>query len=79
MDYSNVQKFKRHGGAYDRGSADSWYGRPFDPHYFVANTYDSPRIELADMSVEEILAYTQGFKDNEAAQTFKDWGDGDVA
>jgi hypothetical protein len=24
---------KRHGCLYDRGSADSYYGRPRDPHY----------------------------------------------
>ena len=26
---------RRHGGPYDRGSADSYYRRPPRPHYFV--------------------------------------------
>ena len=25
---------KRHGGPYDRGSADAYYRRDFDPHYY---------------------------------------------
>ena len=28
----------RHGGPYDRGSADSYYGRVFDPHNFVGES-----------------------------------------
>ena len=66
---------KRHGGAYDRGSADSYYMRSFDPHYFKGDTYRSEKVELADMTAEEITAYTRGFNDNEASNNFKDWGD----
>lgn len=52
---------KRHGGPWDRGSADAWYGRLWDPHYFVGATYESKRVSLADMTAEEITAYTAGF------------------
>lgn len=31
---------QRHGGPYDRGSADAWYGRDFDPHYWPQGTYN---------------------------------------
>jgi len=65
---------KRHGGPYDRGSADSYYGRPFNPHYFVGATYMTPEIKLADMTAEEIVEYTAGYRDNEEAGHFKDWG-----
>ena len=65
---------KRHGGAYDRGSADSYYGRGFNPHYYVGATYSSDRVELADMTPEEITAYTKGYNDNEDDGNFKDWG-----
>lgn len=51
----------RHGGPYDRGSADAYYGRPFNPHMYAGNTATSPRIELACMTAEEIVAYTAGF------------------
>lgn len=65
---------KRHGGAYDRGSADSYYRRGFTPHYYMGDTYSSDRVELADMTPEEITAYTKGYNDNEDDGNFKDWG-----
>ena len=57
---------ERHGGPYDRGQADSWYGREYNPHYFVGDTYNSPRIGLQQMTAQEIVAYTAGYRDNEA-------------
>jgi hypothetical protein len=57
---------ERHGGPYDRGTADSWYNREFNPHYFVGDSYSSPRIELVQMTVQEIVAYTAGYTNNEA-------------
>lgn len=65
---------KRHGGAYDRGSADSYYRRGFNPHYYLGDTYSSDKVELADMTPEEITAYTKGYNDNEDAGNYKDWG-----
>ena len=66
---------ERHGGPFDRGTADSYYGRGYNPHYFVGDSYNSPRIEMAQMSADEIIAYTAGFKDNELANNFKDLGE----
>jgi hypothetical protein len=57
---------ERHGGPYDRGTADSYYGRDYNPHYFVGDTYNSPKIELAQMTAAEIVAYTAGYTNNEA-------------
>ncbi len=57
---------ERHGGPYDRGMADSYYGRDYNPHYFTGASFNSPKIELKDMSAEEIVAYTAGYRDNEA-------------
>jgi len=57
---------ERHGGPYDRGMADSYYGRDYNPHYFTGASFNSTRIELKDMSADEIIAYTAGFRDNEA-------------
>ena len=56
---------QRHGGPFDRGSADSYYGRPSEPHYYVGDTGTSTRIDLVDMSPAEIAAYTAGFEWNE--------------
>ena len=64
---------QRHGGAFDRGSADSWYSRPFNPHFYKGGTYQGPRVELADMTVEEITAYTAGYHWNEKFGGKKDW------
>ena len=64
---------QRHGGPFDRGSADSWYSRPFNPHFYKGGTYEGPRVELADMTVEEILAYTAGYRYNEELGGKKDW------
>lgn len=55
----------RHGGPFDRGSADSWYDRPREPHYYVGDTGSSERIEEKDMSAEEIEAYHVGYEYNE--------------
>jgi hypothetical protein len=62
---------ERHGGAYDRGAADSYYGRGFRPHYFVGGTYMSLEVTEDKMTAEEVAAYTAGFEDNEAAGNFK--------
>ena len=64
---------RRHGGPYDRGSADSYYQRSYNPHYYVGDTYSSPRVEIENMTPEEIVAYTKGFNDNEESGNFKDW------
>ena len=61
---------KRHGGPWDRGSADAYYNRPFQPHYFKGNTYNSERVERKDMSKEEIAAYTDGYSNQDA---IKEW------
>jgi len=64
---------ERHGGPYDRGSADSYYGRPPIPHYYKGDTGMSDLIEMKDMSQEEIAAYWAGYDDNEEADNFKNF------
>ena len=65
---------KRHGGPFDRGTADSYYHREFNPHYYVGETSISPRVELTEMTAEEITAYTAGYEWNEKHGDKKDWG-----
>lgn len=60
---------RRHGGPYDRGSADAYYWRGRKPHYYVGATYGSERIET--LTPEEIEAYNAGY-DQQADR--KDWG-----
>jgi hypothetical protein len=54
---------KRHGGPYDRGSADGYYGREPNPHYFVGETYSSAIVEQLHMSKGDIALYMQGYSD----------------
>ena len=56
---------QRHGGAFDRGSADSWYSRPRNPHFYTEDTGTSERIDQAQMSPTEIQAYLAGYQWNE--------------
>jgi hypothetical protein len=58
-----VEYDQRHGGPYDRGTADKYYGREFNPHYFVGDTYESNKVELKDMTIEQIVAYTVGYRE----------------
>ena len=65
---------ERHGGAYDRGSADSYYRRGFRPHYFKGGTYMSEEVTEEQMTPAEIAAYTAGYEQNEMEGNFKDYG-----
>ena len=61
----------RHGSPQDRGSADAYYGRGFQPHYYLGDSMQSEKIERDQMTVDEIAAYRYGY-DNEDDR--KDWG-----
>ena len=63
----------RHGGAFDRGSADSYYGRPRRPHYFEGATYDSVEI-VPKQTDPEYWDYLAGYDYNEQFGDKKDWG-----
>lgn len=64
----------RHGGAFDRGAADSYYSRPRNPHYFEGKSYQSPIVWKDKMTEEEINAYNAGYDYNEQQGNKKDWG-----
>lgn len=55
----------RHGGPFDRGSADSHYGRGINPHYYTGATHQSTRLEEVDMSEKEVQDYLAGYQWNE--------------
>ena len=63
---------KRHGGPYDRGSADSYYHRGRDPHRGGVGGLSGPRIPAT--TTEEIEAYNAGYDYNEQYGDKKDWG-----
>lgn len=65
---------QRHGGAFDRGAADSYYSRRFQPHYYKGNTGTSELVEEENMTPKEIQAYAAGYEWNEQFGDKKDWG-----
>jgi hypothetical protein len=63
----------RHGGPFDRGMADSYYGRGYNPHYFADGSYTSHRFDIEDMTALQITAYTAGYNWNEKHGDRKEW------
>ena len=51
----------KHGSPQDRGSADAYYHRHYDPHYYVGASITSERVEKDNMTVGEIEAYRYGY------------------
>ena len=62
---------QKHGNAFDRGSADNWYGRGRNPHKGGVGGNSGPRItELDD---NELEAYHAGYGYNEQFGGKKDY------
>ena len=62
---------KQHGCLYDRGSADSYYGRTRDPHYGGVGGDSGQRVSVNDN--ESVAEYMAGYNDNEASGEKKAW------
>ena len=41
----------KHGSPQDRGSADRYYGRPYNPHWYPSGTHKGKRIGKDQMSL----------------------------
>ena len=62
---------KQHGSLFDRGSADSYYGRPQDPHWYPEGTGNGKKVvELNELEIAEYLA---GYAHNEQYGDKKNW------
>jgi hypothetical protein len=57
--------------AKDRGSADAYYGRRFNPHILVPNDHGGRVQQPVEKGTPEYAAYEDGYV-NETDQ--KDWG-----
>jgi hypothetical protein len=73
IEYDGKEYNERHGGPFDRGGADSYYGRRSDPHYYLGGTGTSQRIGRDGMTMEEIEAYHAGYDYNEEMGYKKEW------
>lgn len=69
---ANAFNRERHGSLFDRGSADSWYDRPRDPHWYPGGTYKG--VKMTALTEAEIAEYNAGYDDNEKSGGKKDWG-----
>jgi hypothetical protein len=63
---------KQHGSLFDRGSADSYYGRMPDPHYGGVGSDFGDRVTVTD--ADSIQEYMAGYEYNERYGDKKDWG-----
>jgi hypothetical protein len=61
----------RHGGCFDRGSADSYYHRGIEPHYYAGDTHQSEKV--TDLTEEQLAEYMAGYFWNEKFGDKKDW------
>jgi hypothetical protein len=62
-----------HGSPADRGSADSWYRRPRDPHYWPDGSYNGTRVEAINMTAAELDAYNSGYDAGERSGFHKEY------
>jgi hypothetical protein len=69
---ATAQFDKEHGSFFDRGSADSYYHRPRNPHRGGVGGMSGPRIEAKTEA--EFEAYHAGYDFNEEYGDKKDWG-----
>lgn len=61
----------QHGSLYDRGSADSYYHRQADPHWWPAGTSNGTKVTT--LTDEEKAEYMAGYRHNEQFGDKKDW------
>ena len=60
-----------HGCLFDRGSADSYYGRRPQPHFGGVGGDSGPRVEVSDAA--SVAEYQAGYDYNERFGDKKDW------
>ncbi len=66
-----MNSLPKHGCPRDRGSADAYYGRDYDPHWYPNGTGKGYKVTEGGMTAEEVDEYREGY-DNETDR--KDWG-----
>jgi hypothetical protein len=62
---------KQHGSLFDRGSADSYYGRPQEPHWYPEGSYNGNIVTA--LTPAEVQEYLAGYDHNEQFGGKKSW------
>ena len=65
VEFQGITYDASHGSPFDRGSADSWYGRAQSPHKYPNGTGNAPRIEAPELTLQEMREYFRGYEYNE--------------
>ena len=65
------QPNRKHGSPYDRGSADRYYHRKYEPHWWPEGTGKGLKITEEVMHEDELLEYYRGWHEEEDR---KDYG-----
>lgn len=73
VEFRGVHYATFHGAPFDRGSADSYYSRPEDPHWYPDGTYNGVRVDADKMTEQQIAAYRAGYALNEESGDRKEW------
>lgn len=64
---------ERHGGLFDRGSADAWYRRTPNPHWYPNGTGNGDRIDEENLNEDEIKEYLAGYEHQVESGEFKEY------
>ena len=73
VEFNGKEYDARHGGPFDRGAADSYYGRPSKPHFYTGATNQSQLVSVYGMSDSAIAEYHAGYDYNEMNGDKKEW------
>jgi hypothetical protein len=73
VEFQGITYDAQHGSPFDRGSADSWYSRPQQPHWYPEGSYNGDRVEAKGMSLQQMREYFRGYEYNEQFGGKKDW------
>jgi hypothetical protein len=73
IEFQGVTYNAEHGSPFDRGSADSYYGRGQCPHKYPNGTGNAPRIEAPELTLQEMREYYRGYEYNEQFGDKKSW------
>jgi hypothetical protein len=73
VEFNGITYTTWHGSPFDRGSADSWYSRPQQPHWYPEGSYRGDRVEAKDMTLAQMREYYRGYEYNEQYGDKKEW------
>ena len=69
--YKSSGKLPKHGSPQDRGSADRYYQRPYEPHWWPNGTGKGEMVQQSEMTESQIEEYHYGWANEDDR---KDWG-----